>query len=250
MNLALRKKTEEPLAHNTRNVCIGLISALFLQVTERPLTKYLFKIKTGILPLFKLSSLLERVFAVLLLDYTFYLWHRLNHRNRFLWRFHSVHHTDQDLTLSTGMRFHVGELFFSLFWRSAQILILGIRPGTLKLWQTLTLLEIFFHHANLRLPLRLEKILHLFIVTPRMHGIHHSIKMDETNSNYSSLLSIWDRLHGTLHSKLSDPELIIGCPHGMKRSLSLREFYLLPVKNLNGTQGSQNQSGILHPSPS
>lgn len=219
----LRKSKEDPLKHNARNLCIGLVSALFLALTEKPLNKFLSKKNVGLFPGLGLGHLI-------LLDYTFYLWHRLNHLSPFLWRFHRVHHADLDLTLTTGIRFHVGELFFSLFWRAGQILILGVQLKTLKLWQTLTFIEILFHHSNLRLPLKLERILHPLIVTPRMHGIHHSVKSAETNSNYSSGLTVWDRLHGTLHPGLEKRELIIGLPGERQRTLSTRDFFLSPLK--------------------
>lgn len=240
MNLFLRKRKEESLTHNARNLCIGLVSFLFLTMTERPLSQYLTRKKVGLIPHMALAQLF-------LLDYTLYLWHRLNHRSSFLWKFHRVHHADQDLTLTTGMRFHVGELFFSLFWRAGQILILGVEIKTLKLWQTLTLIEILFQHSNLRLPLRLEQYLHPFIVTPRMHGLHHSVKGDETNSNYSSGLTLWDCLHGTLHPKLEDQKIEIGLPLERAKTLSLREFFLSPFKSSNDTPDSHNHSGFRRP---
>lgn len=240
MNLFLRKRKEDSFTHNGRNLCIGLVSFLFLTLTEKPLSQYLTKKKIGLFPHMGLCHLF-------LLDYTLYLWHRLNHRSSFLWRFHRVHHADQDLTLTTGMRFHLGELFFSLFWRAGQILVLGVGIKTLKLWQTLTLIEILFHHSNLRLPLRLEQYLHPFIVTPRMHGLHHSVKPEETNSNYSSGLTLWDWLHGTLHPMLEDPSIEIGLPREKGRTLSLREFFLSPFKSSSGTPGLRNRSGFRRP---
>lgn len=238
----LRKTTEDFYSHNARNLAIGVVSAVFLALTERPLVKILTRRSGG--P----SSKLETILGFLFLDYTLYLWHRLNHRSNFLWNFHRVHHSDQDLTLSTGIRFHVGELFFSLFWRAGQILIFGVKLETLRLWQTITLIEILFHHSNLRLPLPLERILQKFIVTPRMHGIHHSIRKEETNSNYSSILTVWDWLHGTLSPKLDDPELQIGLPGEVPKSLNLKEFFLSPIFNLIDTQGFQNHSYSQRPS--
>jgi sterol desaturase/sphingolipid hydroxylase (fatty acid hydroxylase superfamily) len=247
MNLALRNNRENPILHNARNLSIGILSALFLFVSERPLAIYLTKVKLGVLPRLGLSPLAEIILSFLLLDYTLYLWHRLTHRSPLLWRFHRVHHADLDLTLTTGIRFHLGEHFFSLFWRGSQILLLGVSLKALTLWQTVTLVSVLFHHSNLRLPLKLEKWLHPYLVTPRMHGLHHSIKLSETNSNYSSFLSIWDRFHNTLSSKLNDPELVIGLPKEKPKSLTLKEFFLSPFQKSTDTQDSQNQYGNQRP---
>ncbi len=152
------------------------------------------------------------VLALLLLDYTLYLWHVLTHKVPPLWRFHRVHHADLDLTASTAIRFHGGEMLLSVPWRAAQVLLIGVRPAELAAWQRATLLEIVFHHANLRLPPRVERALGLFVVTPRMHGIHHSVVRDEMDSNWSSGLTLWDALHGTLRRDVPQAALTIGVP--------------------------------------
>jgi sterol desaturase/sphingolipid hydroxylase (fatty acid hydroxylase superfamily) len=150
--------------------------------------------------------------AVVLLDYTLYIWHVLTHRLALLWRFHLVHHVDLDMDASTALRFHFGELALSIPWRAAQIMLIGVSPLSLSVWQTLLLLSIQFHHSNVRLPIRTERRLNRFIVTPRMHGIHHSIVPEEADSNWSSGLTIWDRLHGTLRLNVPQDEIVIGVP--------------------------------------
>ena len=127
-----------------------------------------------------------------------------------LWRFHLVHHVDLDLDLPTGVRFHAGELALSIPWRSAQIAIIGVTPRALILWQSLTLASVLFHHSNSRLPPDVERALAWFFVTPRMHAIHHSTERHERDSNYSSGLSVWDRLHGTLRDDRAETDVRIG----------------------------------------
>jgi sterol desaturase/sphingolipid hydroxylase (fatty acid hydroxylase superfamily) len=134
----------------------------------------------------------------------------LTHRVPWLWRMHLVHHVDLDLDASTALRFHAAELVVSVLWRAGQILCIGVRHRTLSLWQTLTLISVLFHHSNVRLPMALERVLIRFIVTPRMHGIHHSIVENEMNSNWSSGLTIWDRLHGTLRLDVPQSAITIG----------------------------------------
>jgi sterol desaturase/sphingolipid hydroxylase (fatty acid hydroxylase superfamily) len=120
-----------------------------------------------------------------------YLWHILTHRLPFLWKMHVVHHLDRDLTATTAVRFHAAELMISSLWRVAQIVLIGVTPCHLSQWQALTLVSVLFHHSNVRLPLWLERGLALVIVTPRIHGIHHSIVLGETDSNWSSGLTMW-----------------------------------------------------------
>ena len=146
------------------------------------------------------------------MDYTLYLWHVLVHRVSWLWRFHVVHHCDLDMDASTALRFHAGEMAISVPYRAAQVALIGVAPRPLSIWQTFLFVSILFHHSNLHLPLWLEHFLAPLIVTPRMHGIHHSIIEKETNSNWSSGLTVWDWLHGTLRLDVPQDEIDIGVP--------------------------------------
>ena len=148
----------------------------------------------------------------MLLDYTLWFWHYANHRVPFLWRFHLVHHADRDLDGSTAFRFHFGEHALSVPVRALQVAAIGVEPGALWVFQVVLLASVVFHHSNVRLPVGLERVLVRFVVTPRMHGIHHSIVREETDSNWSSGLTVWDRLHGTLRLDVPQEEITIGVP--------------------------------------
>ena len=113
---------------------------------------------------------------------------------------------------STGVRFHFGEMALSVGWRALQVAAIG--PSALGLWlyQVLLAASVLFHHSNTRLPVRLERALVRIIVTPRMHGIHHSDWRNETDSNWSSLLSVWDLLHRTLRLNVPQSEVVVGVP--------------------------------------
>jgi sterol desaturase/sphingolipid hydroxylase (fatty acid hydroxylase superfamily) len=150
--------------------------------------------------------------GVLALDYTLWHWHRWTHFVPFLWRFHAVHHADRDLDATTGARFHFGEMSLSVVYRALQVLVIGADATTLAVWNGLLIPSVLFHHSNVSLDPRLERLLAPFIVTPRMHSIHHSNWRDETDSNWSSLLSIWDRLHGTLRLDVPIEAVTIGVP--------------------------------------
>ncbi|MBA3501486.1 MAG: sterol desaturase family protein [Deltaproteobacteria bacterium] len=155
--------------------------------------------------------------AIVLLDYTLWHWHWLNHRVPILWRFHGAHHADLDLDASTAIRFHPGELVFSVPFRAAQVVLLGVALGPLLLWETLVFIGVQFHHSNLRLPARLDRALGYVVITPRIHGIHHSRRPRELHSNFGTLLSIWDRLHGLRIENVPQDSIVIGLPHQRER---------------------------------
>ncbi len=181
----LRREVESKFTRVVRNLGVAAVGAAALQLAERPVTMPLAALVErrgwGLLQWVHLPVWLEVPLAVVLLDYTLYVWHVLTHLVPWLWRFHLVHHIDLDLDASTAVRFHFGELCISVPWRAGQILLIGVSPLALSVWQTALLLSIVFHHSNVQLPIRVERWLNRFVVTPRMHGIHHSIVREETN---------------------------------------------------------------------
>lgn len=212
----LRRSVEPKITRNTRNLSVAGLAAAVLQIAEKPVTTSLTELverkNLGLLKIWKLPKVLETILAIVLLDYTLYLWHVLTHKIPFLWRFHLVHHIDLDLDASTAIRFHFGELGISVLWRTAQIILIGVSPSSLAAWQLFLFPSILFHHSNVKLPDQLENLLKYFIVTPRLHGIHHSIVREETDSNWSSGLTLWDRLHGTFRDDILQDEITIGVP--------------------------------------
>lgn len=229
----LRRGRESKLRRDARNLAVAGTAALALHVAERPvaerLTALVERRRMGLVKQFALPRALETALAVLLLDYTLYAWHVLTHRVPLLWRFHLVHHADLDLDASTALRFHFGELFISVAWRAAQVLAIGVSPQSLALWQRLLFVSILFHHSNVRLPVELERRLGKLIVTPHMHGIHHSILRAERDANWSSGLALWDRLHGTLRLDVPQAEIEIGLPlYRAPGELGLFEILKLP----------------------
>ncbi|NTU93408.1 MAG: sterol desaturase family protein [Chlorobiaceae bacterium] len=162
-----------------------------------------------------LSSLvpggLTRTLAILLLlDLWMYLWHRLNHETPLLWRFHSVHHSDPQLDVTSAWRFHPGEIALSGVLRLPVLLLIGAGPEELVLYNLLMTPVIEFHHSNVRLPEATDRLLRTLLPTPLMHRIHHSILRNEHDSNYGALLSVWDRLFGTLHLAGVEPSKPLG----------------------------------------
>ncbi len=166
----------------------------------------------GLLALFPLSLNGQIVVSFLLMDLSFYDWHLLNHRWPLLWRFHNVHHIDPDLDISTAVRFHFMEIVFSTLFRIVQVAIIGISPALYIVYEIAFQASTLFQHSNVRLPIRFERLLNKVFVTPRMHGIHHSGIENETHSDFSAVLSIWDRLHGTLRLNVPQSRITIGIP--------------------------------------
>ncbi len=146
------------------------------------------------------------------MDLSFYWWHRANHVHPLLWRFHNVHHVDPDMDVTTAFRFHFFETFYSTGFRILQVGLMGVVPLTYLLYEMAFNLCTLFHHSNLRLPLRLERWLNRVVVTPRMHGLHHSAVGSETNSNYSVVFRWWDSLHRTLCLHIPQSRVVIGVP--------------------------------------
>ncbi|HYG10252.1 MAG TPA: sterol desaturase family protein [Pyrinomonadaceae bacterium] len=229
----LRRAVESKLERDARNLAVAGVAAAALQFAERPvaerLTALVERRQVGLLKQVALPRALEIALAVVLLDYTLYVWHVLTHRVPALWRFHLVHHADLDLDASTALRFHFGELVISVAWRAAQVLVIGVSPQSLSAWQSLLFVSILFHHSNVRLPIAVERRLNKFVVTPRMHGIHHSTVRGERDANWSSGLTLWDKLHGTLRLNVPQEEIEIGVPaYRAPEELGLVEILKLP----------------------
>ncbi|OGB21213.1 MAG: hypothetical protein A3I66_02480 [Burkholderiales bacterium RIFCSPLOWO2_02_FULL_57_36] len=248
----LRKtKPESDWKRVPRNLAMAAATGTVVSLCERPLTELLARRvdrrRAGLLPRLKLKPLPEKILGVVLLDYTLYWWHILLHRLPFLWRIHVVHHADLVLDSSTAVRFHWLEFLLSIPWRLGQIAILGIRPQTLQLWQRLTLLEVLFHHSNLRLPIELERTLSRFVMTPRLHGIHHSMAAEEADTNFSSGLTIWDILHRTLKTDVAQNHIEIGVPSPHDpRELKLLDLLKLPFQHPRAGKSISSARGIDH----
>jgi sterol desaturase/sphingolipid hydroxylase (fatty acid hydroxylase superfamily) len=229
----LRRTRQNKARRDLRNLAMSAMTAATIRATEKPLVALVMreaqKRNAGLLRMVRLPVWLEILLSVVLLDYTLFRWHILTHRIRPLWRLHQMHHVDLDLSASTALRFHPGEMFLSAPWRGAQVFLLGVSPLGLSVWQTLTFLAIMFHHSNIRLPFELERKLSRVVVTPRMHGIHHSIVHEETDSNWTVIFTWWDYLHGTARLNVPQEEITIGVPaYQNPEELTLGKLLVLP----------------------
>lgn len=213
---SLRRKTQLLLPRLIINLSLSILSYLIVLFVIFPAQSKTLEITIannfGLVNLINLPSFPSALFAFLLMDLAFYYWHRLNHIIPFLWRFHNIHHFDPDLDVTTAFRFHFIEIGFSTLFRIIQISLIGISPLVFFIYETAFTANTIFQHSNIKLPIKLERILNKIIVTPRMHGIHHSNYKEETNSNYSTVFSFWDRLHKTITLNIPQSEIKIGVP--------------------------------------
>ena len=139
--------------------------------------------------------------AVVLLDLTIYVQHVLFHHVPWLWRLHRMHHADEVLDVSTGVRFHPIEILLSMTIKVAVVLLLGAPALAVVAFEVLLNAASMFTHANIQLPERLDRLLRVVLVTPDMHRIHHSVVQAETDSNFGFNLALWDRIFGTYRAE-------------------------------------------------
>jgi len=202
----------EVVEHNSRLIAaLTLLVALMISLIFVGLWVWAAEFSAnkgfGLLQICSFPAWLETCFSILIFDFAMYWWHRFSHKVPFLWRFHRVHHSDKQMDVSTAFRFHAGELFLSSFVRVGLILALGCPLWHVALYEGLMFPVVQFHHSNIALSARWERILGLFIVTPQIHKIHHSRDWPETDSNFTSFLSIWDKIFKSSRSR-PDPDNI------------------------------------------
>lgn len=190
------------MAHGWRNLALGGLNGVILALAGVPclmmVSNWAEERGFGLLRLIPLpggrAGLLASLAAIVAFDGLMYLWHRANHLVPWLWRFHELHHSDPEMDTTTTIRFHPIEIAISTLWRMAALPLLGMTVADLLLYETLLFPVILFHHSNIRVPPALDRLASRLIVTPRLHRIHHSFIRAESDTNFGSLLSIWDRL--------------------------------------------------------
>lgn len=155
----------------------------------------------GLMNIYSLPFWLKIIIGVMALDLVIYLQHVMFHAVPMLWRLHMMHHADLDFDVTTGLRFHPIEIILSMGIKLAAITVIGPPALAVLIFEVLLNGTAMFNHSNMRLPLLLDRILRLFVVTPDMHRVHHSVIIRETNSNFGFNLPWWDHLFGTYRSE-------------------------------------------------
>ncbi len=201
----------ERVRHDAPNLLLGVANALIVSLVFAGATliatEWARTNSFGVLQWLGIEGVWAFALGFVLFDMWQYLWHRLNHRVPFLWRFHAVHHADRELSASSGLRFHTGEIVLSSCVRLAVLPLLGMTVTQVLLYEAVLLPVILFHHGNVGVPARADRWLRWLIVTPWMHWVHHSDYQPETDSNYSSVFSFWDRIFGSFRL-VADPRAL------------------------------------------
>ena len=234
------RKNRESWNRILSNIFLSLVAIPFTKLMGLPLVLFVaYNVeshKWGILNIFKLNEMPNHLPVIILgffiLDYVHYWWHVINHKVSTLWRFHQVHHTDRDMDVSTALRFHFGELLISALLRCIVILITGIQIETIVLFDLTVTSIALFHHSNLKLPKGLEKYLSLILVTPLYHQNHHSYILEETNSNFATIFSLWDRIHRTFTKQNLPTTITIGHPGFKEDELQFFKLIKMPLQEL------------------
>lgn len=178
----------------------------------------------GILNMIGLPDWIAILAAVLVLDLAVYGQHVLFHDVPWFWRLHRMHHADLDFDVTTALRFHPLEIMLSMLIKLGVVVLIGAPAVAVVIFEVLLNATAMFNHANLRLPARLDRPLRLVLVTPDMHRVHHSVRREETNSNYGFNLSVWDRLFGTYRAQPKDGHE--GMTIGIEQFRTCRDLWL------------------------
>jgi sterol desaturase/sphingolipid hydroxylase (fatty acid hydroxylase superfamily) len=200
------------LPHAVTAIMNGLLTRFALAGVTISVIDWAASESFGLTHMLSLALSTETAIVFVLFDIWMYFWHMADHRIAFLWRFHRAHHADIEMDTTTALRFHPGELVLSTFIRLPVVILLGMSFAQLVLFEVMLNLSTLFHHSNLAVPEKWDRLLRMVMVTPNMHRVHHSVERVETNSNFTSLLSVWDRLYRTFRTRGDTHTITIGLP--------------------------------------
>ncbi|WP_417452287.1 sterol desaturase family protein [Kiloniella sp.] len=201
-----------------RNICLWCCNLLLSPIVVIPLTIWATTHVIGWRP-DVLSGGVGIIADIILLDCLIYWWHRINHEIPFLWRFHEIHHLDMNLDTTSALRFHFGEVIISALMRVLVIVLFNIPLVSVIIFETTLLIATIFHHSNLRLAHGVEKALSMFIVTPEIHWVHHHALRRDTDSNYGTIFSFWDKVFRSRSATKRTLNMKIGVEGAMDKSL-------------------------------
>ncbi len=208
------KNRQQHVQHSIRNIALATfnsaVSIIIYILLLKHVCDWTLENNIGLLNALNLSGVYTFFIAIILIDCWQYFWHRFNHVVPLLWRFHQVHHADKDMDASTGIRFHTVEIIYSNMARLIIIPILGLQLDHLLLYELLVLPVILFHQSNININETTDKLLRTIIVTPHMHRLHHSDIRTETDSNYASIFSMWDRLFNSYTMRSIEHDFRLG----------------------------------------
>ncbi|MCJ7615215.1 MAG: sterol desaturase family protein [Desulfobacterales bacterium] len=226
-----RKPSVSKLQRWLTNIPLSIVNGtVYYIVYYSSIADMLFAVSAknyGLLNFLDIPRWLHFMLGILILDFIIYLWHLLNHEVPVLWRFHRVHHSDINMDVSSASRFHLGEILISGLIRLGVIYLFGVSFSSYLTFEIIVNAAIQFHHSSVRVNDRFEKIWMLLFVPPSMHRIHHSVKLKERDANYGVILSLWDRIMGTLVTDTQQSSINIGI--GSHRDFGKLGFFQMMI---------------------
>lgn len=205
------------IRHTITNLTIammgGIINLVFLFMIVGLVTHWAYVHRLGLLNQFNIPEGVRLFSAVVLFDLWMYFWHVMNHRISLLWFLHRAHHNDIAMDSTTALRFHPIEIVLSQMFNIIIIVLLGLSLNELLVYNLILQIVIFFHHSNVALPEKWDSLFRVLFVMPNMHRVHHSIEKFETNSNYGSIFSFWDRVFRTFRQREDTKGIDFGLPN-------------------------------------
>lgn len=199
----------------------------------------------GLLYSIHMPNALQIVIAVLTLDLVIYWQHRLFHRIPWLWKLHQVHHADRDIDVSTALRFHPIEILISMLIKLVAVLAIGAPALAVVIFEIVLNGMAMFNHANIKLPQSIDSLLRIFVVTPDMHRVHHSVVLEETNSNYGFNISLWDKIFASYHAQpaAGHDKMVIGLtPYLNQPTHALGWMLRLPFRDKASAYASRSDT--------
>jgi len=212
----------------------SLLLRIFLPISGISLAFFLQNKNIGLFNIIKLPQYIELILSLLILDFAIYYQHKIFHSYKILWRLHKIHHTDLDIDTTTGIRFHPIEIIISMMLKLIIITIFGISAVAFFVFEIILNSASLFNHSNVNIPVRLDKFLRIFLVTPDMHRVHHSVIRKETNSNYGFSVPWWDYLVKTYirQPKEGHEKMSIGLKeYREEKKLGLLSLLIIPFQN-------------------
>ncbi len=197
IRLSYKKNKYRHAAVNFAFTVMHLVIHTFLAILIVALSDWCKINEFGLVYWFNPNVLLTILIAVLALDFSSWLVHLVMHKVPVLWRFHLIHHSDNNVDVTTGLRHHPGDSLLRGIFFLLLIFVSGAPMYGVMIYQTLVVLSTAFTHANISLPKKLDRALSYFIISPNMHKVHHHWQQPFTDSNYGAVFSIWDRVLGT-----------------------------------------------------
>jgi sterol desaturase/sphingolipid hydroxylase (fatty acid hydroxylase superfamily) len=217
--------------HTMRNLGLIVFNAIVVSVVLTPVVVGSLNTSWGVFNRWDLHWMLEFGLTVLLVDFLTYVLHVMYHKVPFLWRFHRVHHSDVAMGVITGARFHVGEHILSTLVKCGLYACFAMKLEYVLVYEAIFISNVFFHHANISIGESWDRIYRIFLTSPNMHKVHHSDIQIETDSNYTSLFSIWDRIGRTFRLVENSKDIVFGIK-GMEDEQTVVRMLTTPFRDI------------------